>query len=709
MHPILKAAAVLVAATALPAAAVTLPGAPAMTDKGKIVGPFKFPEHGGPALYKAVCQGCHMADGAGAVGAGSYPALANDLKTGASEYVISRVLNGYGAMPSFKSQLDDQQVADVVAYVRTHFGNHYPAEVTRDQVKAMRQLTSGPAQAQTLPDVPTLQARGFDEIRSADLRRELTYIASDAFEGRMSLQPGDARAMVWIAQQFAAAGLKPADVDGSGKASYLQPVPLVEYAPDPAGPGVTVLRGGKSTTWSTPDVTGFFKSAIDISGQLVFAGYGITAPELGYDDYAGVEVRGKIALVFDHEPQEDDPQSNFNGTGITRYAAPRVKLLNAQHHGALAVLIVPEPNRKHLSGAELRSRNRIGTPTRVVAIPNQSLKDDEVTIPLLTVTDRVAADLMSSSPVPPQAAQSAIDATLQPHSMVVPDIRVSIHLRNLSQRQAVSYNVVGLLRGSDPRLSAETVIISAHHDHEGISACADPAHPQMSSPPDPKPCPEIWHGADDNGSGTVGVVALARAFAANSVRPKRSVLFVVFASEERGLLGSYWMAAHPLRPLATTRAVINFDMIGRDETKSPQTDGILEIPPDTSNRLNLVGTRYSPDYNRVIQLENAAVGLTLDYRFENDHVLNILFRSDQFPFILHDVPAFWWFTGFHPDYHHTTDTADKIDFPKMEKILRLAYLTSWRLADDRAPPRFVSKPHSPQVGATGKAQPVTFP
>lgn len=517
----------------------------------------------------------------------------------------------------------------------------------------------------------------------------------------MSSQPGDDKAAAWVVKQFGDAALKPAYVDGSGHASYLQPVRLVEYLPDPAASSVTMVRGSKITIWSESDLFGSFRHAVDVSGPLAFAGYGITAPDLGYDDYAGLDARGKIVLVFDHEPQEDDPKSIFaGGRGITRFAAPRVKLLNAQRHGALAVLVVPEPNRKHPSGIELHRRNVVGTPIRVVRVPGQALRDDEATIPLLFVTDGIADELLSTSATTPKVVQSAIDASLRPHSMVLPEVTVSIRLRNFSEREAVSNNIVGLLPGSDPRLAAETVIISAHHDHEGISPCADPTHPPVTNPPDSHPCPQIWHGADDNGSGTVGVVALARAFAANPVRPKRSVLFVVFASEERGLLGSIWMAAHPVRPLGTTRAVINFDMIGRDETPSLQTDGFLEIPRDTTNRLNLIGTRYSPDYNHTIQTENRKVGLTLDYRFDNEHVLNTLFRSDQFPFILQNIPAFWWFTGFHPDYHHTTDTVDKIDFAKMQKILQLAYLTSWRLAEDSTAPHFVSdsgRVESPRV------------
>lgn len=208
------------------------------------------------------------------------------------------------------------------------------------------------------------------------------------------------------------------------------------------------------------------------------------------------------------------------------------------------------------------------------------------------------------------------------------------------------------------------------------------------------------------GSGTVGVVALAHAFAVNAAhggaKPKRSILFSVFAAEERGLLGAFYMAAHPLRPLETTRAMINFDMIGRNETQSDQTKGLIEIPDDTANRLNLIGALYSPSYNRTVVAENSHVGLTLDDRFDHESALNVFFRSDQFPFVLKDVPAFWWFTGFHPDYHHTTDMADRINYEKMAKILRLAYLTGFAFATEASPPQFAASPgarnekHSPQ-------------
>jgi hypothetical protein len=513
--------------------------------------------------------------------------------------------------------------------------------------------------------VPKNLAVGYKAIQEGDLRADLTFLASDGLEGRMSLQPGDDAAAEWVASEFSKAGLMPA-ADGS----FFQAVPLIEFRNDRAQSYVGLSRGGVQKQWKFPDAYGAFPRDVDVTAPVVFAGFGITAPELNYDDYEGIDARGKIVLIFDHEPQETDPKSIFNGTGNTRYATTRVKVLNAQAHGAVGVLIVAEPNRKHPSNQERVARIG-GSITRAVPIPSQAIQGDELHTPSAVVSDAVGAELLPN----PGAVQRAIDADLKPQSRLLPDTIVTIHYRNLAvPRTGVAQNVAGLLEGSDPSLKAETILISAHHDHDGSSGA------------------QIWHGADDNGSGTVGVVELAHAFAANPVKPKRSILFVVFAAEERGLLGSFYMAAHPLRPLGTTRAMINFDMIGRNETPSDQTNGLIEIPADTTNRLNLIGGTYSPEYRRAVEQENAPVGLVLDDRFDHESALNVFFRSDQFPFVLKDVPAMWWFTGFHPDYHHTTDTPEKINYVKMAQILRLAYLTAFRFGDAERGPKFVADP-----------------
>ena len=503
-------------------------------------------------------------------------------------------------------------------------------------------------------------APGLDAIRATDLRADLTFLASDALQGRRSLDRGSEVAIQFIVAEFAKAGLKPVGNN------FLQTVPLIEYRGDRDQTRILLQRGGKTITYTAADFSGGFPQDVTVRAPVVFAGYGITAPEFGYDDYAGLDARGKIVLIFDHEPQEGDPRSIFNGLGNTRHANTLVKTVNAQKHGAVGVLLASEPNRKHPSAQERIARVPGGA-VRMRRLAPQALAESEVRIPLLTLFDAPAAELLTVTGKKPSELQASIDASLKSASTPLADSVVEMRIRLAEMRRGDSANVIGMLEGSDPKLRAETILFSAHYDHDGAWDG------------------EIRPGADDNGSGTVGVMELARAFVRNSARPKRTLLFAIFAAEERGLLGSYYYAANPLRPLAATRAVINFDMIGRNEAPSRQTDGLIEISPDTSNELGLIGTINSPAYRAVVERENREVGLKLNYKWDHDAALNIFQRSDQFPFALHNIPAVWWFTGFHPDYHQSTDTVDKINFDKMVRILRLAYRAGWSFANEDTP------------------------
>ncbi len=519
--------------------------------------------------------------------------------------------------------------------------------------------------------VPADLLTGWNQLSQNSIRADIDYLTADAREGRLALTNGDKQTIDWLVDQFKQAGLQPANGN-----SYLQTFNVISFVPDKEKSKITLLRRGKQQSWAKPDIMTEFNHEVNITAPVVFAGYGITAPALNYDDYANIDVKGKFVLVFEHEPQERDPKSIFNGTSNTIYAANRVKIINAQQHGAIGVLIAAEPNRHHPSNYE-RFMRIGGSVNRKPPLPSMVLENDVVQVPVVVLNDKSASAIAGKLKL--SALQNAIDADLKSHSQLIPDTSITLQERVQLRQIAQTSNVVGLLEGDDKALQQETILISAHHDHDG------------------KTGKQIWHGADDNASGTAGVLELAKAISANSsaahgLKPKRSILFVVFAAEERGLLGSYYMAANPLRPLDKTRAVINFDMIGRDERQSLQTKGIIAIPAVTNNRLNLTGAHYSPDYDKVVRQENDYVGLTLDDRFENENALNTFFRSDHFPFVLHNIPAFWWFTGFHPDYHHTTDTADKIDYEKMQKILRLAYLTTYQFATMDGYPGFIPNP-----------------
>lgn len=489
-------------------------------------------------------------------------------------------------------------------------------------------------------------------VRLERLKADIGFLASEPLQGRRALERGSDVAAQFIAAEFAKAGLRPA-----AGASFFQTFELLDYGMDGRQTRLALQWDGKRRQYRHGrDFGGSSPHPVKIEAPVVFAGYGITAPEYGYDDYAGLDVRGKIALVFEYEPQLYEAESPFNGAGNTIHASPRQKAFNAQRHGAAGVLMIPAPNRRQ--PYRPRGGGRV-----------QALAESEVTIPLFWLGPEVAEALLGSAGRKPAELQAEIDRQLKPLRL---DLKARCELRAAPAgvRRGLTANVIGLLEGADPRLQDETVIFCAHYDHLGTR--------------DGKLLP----GADDNASGTAGLLELARLFAAEAERPRRSVLFIAFGAEEAGLLGSYHYVAHPARPLETTRAVINLDMIGRDEKPSAQTDKLIQIPEDTSNDLNLVGVFYSPELRAVIERENESIGLRLDNKWDRDSVLNILWRCDHFPFLTRGVPAAWLFNGFTPDYHTPGDTPEKLNFAKMERIVRLAYRVGRALANQEGWPRF---------------------
>ena len=248
------------------------------------------------------------------------------------------------------------------------------------------------------------------------------------------------------------------------------------------------------------------------------------------------------------------------------------------------------------------------------------------------------------------------------------------------RRTVVDRNVLGAIEGSDPRLKNEWVVIAAHPDHNG--AVGD----------------TIFHGADDNASGAAALLAIAEAYAkaaANGQRPKRSVLFASFNSEERGpLMGSWGYTEAPSVPLDRTVAMINMDMIGRNE-EVPENGGArfrglpVQTGESNKNTVTLLGWSRS-SLTAAAERANAAYGLTFKKNYDNN-TSQLVRRSDSWPFLQHGVPAIWFHTGLHPDYHLTTDTADRINYPKMERIAKLVHQLSWDLAQSPTRPTLTKR------------------
>lgn len=487
------------------------------------------------------------------------------------------------------------------------------------------------------------------------MRADLEFLTSPPVDGRASLTQGADAAAWFLAAELRKAGLQPGD-----GASYLQRFNLVPLRLDRDRSSVVVSHAGDVQRFTPvavffPDPT----SDVDLTLDVVFAGFGITAPEHGYGDYAGVDVRGKAVLVFDHEPREDDAGSAFHGTGLTLHANMWTKTSTAQQHGAAALLIVTEPANAH--------RTAPRPPDRANA-PAQALANSELRIPRVTLPAEAAAALLKGTGRTPADWQRDIEGEMRPASRALEGVTVAIQAVNATGDAQASWNVAGLLPGTDPALRDETVLVTSHYDHLGTQRG------------------QLYPGANDNGSGTVAMVEVARLLA--GARLARSVLFVSFGSEEQLMLGSYHYVAHPLRPLATTRAVLNLDMIGRNEEHTPESLGAYEITAGRSDQLNLVGAAYSPDLAALLRRESTGSGLTLSDKFDRDSSMRTLFRCDHLPFLQKGIPAVWLFGGFHPGYHEPADTIDLLDFDKMERVVRLTVDAVRALASAAPPPRF---------------------
>lgn len=264
-------------------------------------------------------------------------------------------------------------------------------------------------------------------------------------------------------------------------------------------------------------------------------------------------------------------------------------------------------------------------------------------------------------------ARQVISALHKPQSHVTATITVDVE-RKIHPTQ----NVLGLIQGSNLSMKNEVMIVGAHYDHDGEAYG------------------QIWYGADDNGSGTAAILELAEAFGNGFSAPARSILLCAWAGEEKGLLGSRYYVHHPFFPLNRTVAMFQLDMIGRNEehgeNKSQQIPE--ERPSENTNSLNVLGTAFSPDLKAAISALNAQTNLTLRFRYDFG-AEDLMRRSDQWSFLQRAIPAIFFFTGLHPDYHTPRDTPEKINYTKLEKITKLVYLTAFQVANSPTRPQYV--------------------
>ena len=486
----------------------------------------------------------------------------------------------------------------------------------------------------------------------------IKFLASPELKGRESGSPELEKAAQFIAAQFKADGLKPLD----GK-SYLQPFEITTSAKLGSDSSFEVTAGGKAESLALAKefVPINFSSKGKASGDVVFAGYGITAPEYNYDDYAGIDVKGKFVIVLRHEPQEFDEKSVFDGKIYTTHAEMYSKAANARKHGAAGVILVWD-SINHASQKDdkesLESFGGTSGPADAGILFVQVRESDVV-----SWFRGAGKDLMET--------ERGINADLKPRSFLISGVQIR---ENVDVERVVKtvHNVVGYLPGQ----TDEYIIIGAHYDHLGLGG-------QFSL--DPSLTGTVHPGADDNASGTSGVIELARHYSALP-KPRRGIVFMTFAGEELGLLGSGYYSNHPELPIDKAVAMINMDMIGRVR------DGKLYIGgAGTGTTLRADLDALTPKFPE----------LHVDYSDNSGYG-----SSDHTSFTAKQVPVLFFFSGLHADYHKASDTWDKIDSKSAIEVVELVAAITDKLDTDPGRPQFVRveekvNPHGGVVAGSG--------
>ncbi|MFN8654443.1 MAG: M20/M25/M40 family metallo-hydrolase [Gemmatimonadales bacterium] len=484
-------------------------------------------------------------------------------------------------------------------------------------------------QAQTAPALTSAAAT----ITPADIKQRIFTIADDSMQGRDTPSPGLDKTAQYVADQFKKFGLKPGGENGT----WFQRYTISRRRLDVANSHVGFMIHGKHLHAEfTRDARFSFGTvpAKEIMAPAVVIGGAWTA-----DDIKKVDVRGKaVLLVLDYG--KPLPQSTLS------------TLQNLAGGGALAVVTIS--NRDSATFARMVANTpptRSGVDGLSDAIP-----------PVMEVHQRILGDILAEAGIRPEEIRASGTMVTR----AVPDLTIGVGLKDEVLSSATAPNTIGILEGTDPKLKSEYVVFSAHMDHVGV------AGPNGTGGCRAVGADSICNGADDDGSGTVGVVELAEAFSRKGARPKRSILFITVSGEEKGLYGSSYFTSNPTVPLSQVVADLNIDMIGRN-----WPDTIVAIGKEHSDlgaTLNRVGAEHK-NLNMV----------PIDDRWPEE---NFYFRSDHYNFAKNGVPILFFFNGTHPDYHQVSDSPDKIDTDKMSRILQLLFYLGQDVANNPARPKW---------------------
>ncbi|HKO42925.1 MAG TPA: M20/M25/M40 family metallo-hydrolase [Pyrinomonadaceae bacterium] len=520
---------------------------------------------------------------------------------------------------------------------------NYSVNAQRRQPRAQRTAASLPAQ------------RGADKITANQLRDYLTFISSDALEGRDTPSRGLDTAAQFLAVHLSRWGFKPAGDAGS----YFQKIALTSDVVDKEQTKVSL--NNQPLTLGEHYLP--FPGTLDANGPMVFAGNGWFVKSKNIDGYRGIDARGKIAIIFG--PPAGLPR------GITRQdlqGTRGVDYMNAfeyaEKQGVAALVIVPDF--QFIANWE---RNRMRMIERGNLVVEKFQTGPQRVIAGIIASPQLANTLFQGERANATALfESAYGGQEVEPFALRPDKKLSIAVRKQSSAATSTQNVVAVFEGSDPILKNEYVALGAHYDHVGVGI--------------PVNGDATYNGADDDGSGTTALLAIAEALAHTNPRPKRSILFVWHAGEEKGLWGSRYFTEYPTVALDKIVTQINLDMIGRSKQEGDTNPRNTNL--SGPNGVYVIGSKMmSTELGELTETVNRGyLNLNYDYRYDDPADPNrYFFRSDHINYARKGIPIVFFFDGEHVDYHRPSDSVEKIDFQKMEKITRTIHMTMWEIAE----------------------------
>ena len=499
------------------------------------------------------------------------------------------------------------------------------------------------ASAAGAANLPLPTAEATSSITARDLKRHLSFLASDELGGRYTLSPSNRVAARYLASQLEAYGYRGGARDGS----FFQRVPLSYRDVDRSASRVTLNSEGSKRDFDYVDAfLADVPTDFNIKGGLVFVGPGVSSPKNNYNDYAGLEVKGKIVVMTTGLPE------SLKNTSLS---SEELAETTALAHGAIGVIKIPDAQTL-LSWEQLKAffgQQQLGLPPRRTAsgkILPEITAGPELIKAIAKAMGKDSSDLIAAT------------NKLQPAELAA---SAEIKLRVSVKEAPAAQNVVGILDGSDQKMKDEYVVFSAHYDHLKTTDKG-----------------EVYHGADDDGSGTVSVLEIAQAFSLGP-RPKRSILIIFHTGEELGLFGSEFNTDYePAVPLQKLVADFNIDMVGR--SRSASDDDPRDARLTDKDSIYIIGAdKLSTELNKLSEETNLETSrMKFDYTYNDEkHPERFYYRSDHYNYAKHGIPIIFYFTGVHRDYHRTSDVVEKIDFEKMERIDRMVFATGWRVAN----------------------------